>query len=249
MNTVAPSWGPGFFPPGQWNLVPTPEVRKSLRQAFQRWGLPDRLRVDNGHPWGSAGDLPTELALWLLGLGIELIWNPPARPQDNGVVERSQGTGKNWAEPHTCRTSRELQQRVNKFDAIQRENYPTIGKLSRLEAFPELRTPCRRYRSAQERKVWNWNLVTEHLSHYTVIRKVDKKGAVSIYNRQKYVGIAYAGQPVSVRYDAVEHEWEFYDAEGHILRRQPAPELSAERIYALDVLNHHKARPLKSWQN
>ena len=39
------------------------------------------------------------LALWLIGLGIEVIWNPPRCPQANGVVERSQGTGKRWAEP------------------------------------------------------------------------------------------------------------------------------------------------------
>src|SRR5271157_1101411 len=31
--------------------------------------MPARIRVDNGTPWGSAGDLPTDLALWLFGLG------------------------------------------------------------------------------------------------------------------------------------------------------------------------------------
>ena len=49
-----------------------------------------------------AGDLPTDLALWLIGLGVGVDWNPPRRPQDNGVVERSQGTAKRWAEPGAC---------------------------------------------------------------------------------------------------------------------------------------------------
>jgi hypothetical protein len=205
--------------------------------------------MDNGHPWGSAGDLPTEPALWLLGLGIDLIWNPPARPQENGVVERSQGVGKNWAEPHTCSTFRELQRRVDKFDRLQRERYPFEGKQSRLEAHPELLTPKRKYNRAKERTTWRWDFVTEHLRQYAIVRKVDGKGSVSLYNREHYVGTASAGRHVVVTYDGVEHEWEFHDAHGRMLRRRPAPELSGKRIYALDVLRHGKTRWPKSRQN
>jgi len=31
----------------------------------------ERLRVDNGMPWGSQGDRPTDLACWLAGLGVD----------------------------------------------------------------------------------------------------------------------------------------------------------------------------------
>lgn len=229
--------------------MPIPKVQNSLRQAFERWGLPARLRMDNGHPWGSAGDLPTELALWLLGLGIEMVWNPPARPQDNGVVERSQGVGKNWGEPGTCATFRELQRRMDRFDRVQRERYPAVGSVSRLQAHPELSKPVRRYRRQSERRMRSWAQVAEHLRGYAVTRKVDAKGAVSLYNRQRYVGVAFAGRLVVVTYDAVEQEWEFWDAKGQIVRRQPAPELSARRILALDVLRHGQARTPKSRQN
>src|SRR5688500_11212947 len=102
MSAAGRSYAPAFSPLGQWALVPVAWVRDELRHAFADWGLPGLLRVDNGHPWGSKGDLPTDLALWLIGLGVDLWWNPPRRPQDNGVVERSQGTGKRWGEPHTC---------------------------------------------------------------------------------------------------------------------------------------------------
>jgi hypothetical protein len=249
MSTPEPRWERGFFPPSRWNLVSIFDVQKCLRFAFESWGLPTRMRVDNGYPWGSAGDLPPELALWMLGLGIDMIWNPPARPQDNGVVERSQGVGKNWAEPQTCSNVRELQQRVNKFDHLQRERYPFDGKQSRVEAHPDLRRPKRRYKRTKERSTWNWDLVNEHLKHYAVLRKVDNKGSVSIYNRQRYVGIVYAGQRVVVNYDAVQHEWEFYNGRGQLLRRQPAPELSAKQIYELNVLRHGKTRIPKSRQN
>jgi transposase InsO family protein len=102
-----------------------------LRTLFARRGLPKRLRVDNGAPWGGWSDLPTALALWLAGVGVGVVWNPPRRPQDNGVVERSQRTGKAWAEPQRCDDVEELQRRLDEVDGIQREAYPAVGGLSR----------------------------------------------------------------------------------------------------------------------
>jgi RNA polymerase sigma factor (TIGR02999 family) len=98
MNAAAPSWRRRFSPLAYWNAVPAGQVQAVLRQVFRRWGRPQRLRLDNGIPWGSMVDLPTELTLWLLGLDIGITFNPPRRPQDNGVIERAQGTGKRWAE-------------------------------------------------------------------------------------------------------------------------------------------------------
>ena len=95
-----------------------------MRQAFARWGLPSRLRVDNGAPWGSWGDFPTALALWVIGLGVDVHWNNPRSPQENGVVERSQGTSNRWGEPWTCHTTAELQRRLDRMDRLHRESYP-----------------------------------------------------------------------------------------------------------------------------
>jgi transposase InsO family protein len=117
-------------------------VQQALRLIFSRWGLPRSFRVDNGPPWGSSSDWPTELALWLIGLGVAMRWNPPRRPQDNGVIERSQGTGKRWAEPGSCHDVQELQERIDEMDRIQREVYPSIQGQSRRQAFPKLETWC-----------------------------------------------------------------------------------------------------------
>jgi hypothetical protein len=91
-----------------------------LRQLFSRLGRPERVRCDNGAPWGSQGDLPTDLALWLAGLGVGVIPNPPRRPQDNGVVERSQGVAQAWGEPQTCKSAGELQKRLDELDRWHR---------------------------------------------------------------------------------------------------------------------------------
>lgn len=210
-------------------------VQETLRLVFSRWGRPERFRVDNGTPWGSAGDWPTDLALWLIGLGVAMIWNPPRRPQENGVVERSQGTGKRWGEPHTCRDLHELQQRLDRMDHIQREVYPSIDGSSRWQAFPQLRQVTRTYSTAWEKRGWDLHLVLAHLADYSVTRRVDRKGQVSIYNRNHYIGKQHSGQDIYVVLDPVDQEWIFITPQGVQLRRKHAEEISRQRIMKLQV--------------
>jgi hypothetical protein len=237
MRAAGPSWRRPFFPQGSWLQVPPTATQAELRQAFGRWGRPAAVRVDNGGPWGSAGDLPTDLALWLIGLGLAVHWNDPHAPTQNGVVERSQGTAARWAEPGQCRTATELQARLQEVDAIQRETYPSIAGQSRLAAFPGLAHSGRRYSEAWERRHWEVRLVLQHLAGYVVVRRVDKNGDVSLYHRPHYVGCMHRGRDVYVMVDPIRAEWVFADRQGKQLRSQPAEELQAERIRSLTVTN------------
>lgn len=120
------------FNKARWETVPALETQQALRKTFRRWGIPRGFRVDNGFPWGTSKDLPTDLTLWLIGLDIAMDYNPPSCPQKNGVVERSMRTSQNWAEPGQCASWQELQQRVDEADQIQREVYPLAGAAWRL---------------------------------------------------------------------------------------------------------------------
>jgi hypothetical protein len=197
--------------------------------------MPGRFRVDNGAPWGSTGDFPTELALWLIGLGIAMHWNEPRRPQQNGVVERSQGTSNRWCEPQTCASAAELQERLDRMDRLHREVYPYRERLSRAAYFPGLAHSGRSYEPGLEEQLWEWPRVTEYLSTYMLLRRVDRSGLVSVYNRGRYVGKIHQGKNVYVMYDPERNEWLFTDLEGRQLRCQPAEELSPERIKSLNV--------------
>jgi len=235
MSAVVQSCRPRFSPQHSWNLVKPAVVQETLRLVFSRWGMPQRFRVDNGTPWGSAGDWPTDLALWLIGLGVAMIWNPARTPQDNGVVERSQGTGKRWTEPSTCQDADELQRRMDDMDRIQREVYPSIQGKSRWQAFPGLQRVDRPYSKTWEKRHWDLELVLAHMSEYSAIRHVDRKGRVSVYNRHHCVGAAHQGTYIYVFLDPIDREWVFATAEGVQIRRKIAEEITRDRIMKLHV--------------
>lgn len=240
MSAAARRSRPRFSPLGRWNQVPPSDVRDRLRRAFSRWGLPGSFRVDNGVPWGSKGDLPTELALWLIGLGIGMIWNTPRRPQENGVVERSQGTANRWCEPWTCQSPEELETRLERMDRLHREVYPYQERRSRLEVHPGLANSGRPYVPESEDRLWEWGRVTAHLSGYVVVRQVNQNGMVSIYDRGYYVGRAHQGKSVYVTFDPDTNEWVFSDPSGRELRHKAAEEISPERVLALNVIHRRQ---------
>jgi transposase InsO family protein len=65
-------------------------VRARLQWAFEHYGLPAQINTDNGAPWGSPGKpgQVTELAIWLIRLGIRVTYSRPYHPQTNGKEER-----------------------------------------------------------------------------------------------------------------------------------------------------------------
>lgn len=67
----------------------TETVQQALIDAFRRYGLPYRMNMDNGSPWGNQGfkDL-TVLTVWLMRLGVAVSHSRPYHPQTNGKDER-----------------------------------------------------------------------------------------------------------------------------------------------------------------
>jgi hypothetical protein len=206
-----------------------------LRRTFQRWGRPDRLRVDNGHPWGSQNDLPTDLALWLMGLGVNMIWNKPRCPQMNGVVERSQGVTQQWVEPQTLADPDRLQARLDWAVGIQRELDPAVAGQSRLAAFPALATPRRADQMEHEDTMWCLARVDQFLAQGLWQRRVGRSGQISLSNRDYWVGKRQVGQDVSVQFDPTYRQWVICAHRGQELRRHAAEQLTRERIIGLRV--------------
>jgi hypothetical protein len=227
--------------------VPARETQRILRDLFACWGIPQGMRVDNGSPWGSWSDLPTDLSLWLIGLGVKVHWNHPNRPQENGVIERSQGTGKRWVEPHTCTSVKQVQRRFETMDRIQRETYAALGKRTRMEAHPGLRHVHRPYGRAREKTLWKLPRVLEHLAGYALTRRVGPHGHVSLYNRNHYVGFIHSGRLVQIMFDPDKLHWLVFNNKGHLLNQLAAKEITAISIRKLQVTKKTN-RPRSQYQ-
>ncbi len=65
-------------------------VRTCFERLFERYGLPQAIRSDNGVPFSSSRSLLglSKLSAWWVALGIDLLRGRPAHPQDNGGHER-----------------------------------------------------------------------------------------------------------------------------------------------------------------
>jgi hypothetical protein len=210
-------------------------VQEAHRRCFERWGCPQRERVDNGIPWGNSSGLPSELSLWLAGLGVIMHWNDPYCPEQNGVVESTQGTSQRWVEPGKCANIEELRRSLEREDYIQRERYPAINGLSRREAYPELLHSGRGYCLGWEKQVWDLGAALQFLGRYKVRRLVSKRGQVSAYHRLIQVGAEWGESWVYLHLDAQRAEWVISDVQGQEIRRRPAPQFTAEAIINLNV--------------
>jgi transposase InsO family protein len=63
--------------------------RREFEFLFSQYGLPERIRCDNGTPFGGAGPTGlTRLSAWWIKLGMEVEFTTPGRPCENGAHEQ-----------------------------------------------------------------------------------------------------------------------------------------------------------------
>jgi hypothetical protein len=210
-------------------------VQARLRTLFATWGLPEKIRMDNGGPWRSWADLPTALALWFVGLGIEPVFNHPHCPKENPKVERCHGLWESWGEPSASPDFAAWEATIAWVVTTQRERYPSVGGRSRREAYPELAENPRRYSPAAEASGFDLERVKRYLAQGRWPRWVSKIGQITLYGKPYRVARKWAKQAVWVRLAAETTEWVIQDANGNELIRHPAAQISAERICQLNV--------------
>ena len=122
----------------------TAHVQPQLQGVFEQYGMPSRINVDNGPPWGAPGAVEhslTDMGVWLIRNGITLSHSRPRHPQTNGKIERFHRTLK-----------RELlsQQSFADHAQVQRhfDRWRSVYNLQRPHEALRMQTPVQRYRSS-----------------------------------------------------------------------------------------------------
>lgn len=193
-------------------------VTRSINDCFITWGLPKRIKIDNGHPFVTPGyrDVPTKSKLWWIGLGIEVIQNQVRCPQQNGAVECLQGILKSWSNPKGQNGIDQLQRRLDKESDFQRNYYqiPTKGNKTRIELHPSLHRNPRKY----DPDKFDINLVYDFLSQQVWKRSINSGGKVNTMGIEIYIGYKLKKQPITITFDPFEKQWLIRKENGLLLK-------------------------------
>lgn len=246
MKPLVPCWHAALSPSATFEAVPATTVQQVLRQWFEQWGAPQQIQFDRGQPWRSGkSDLPSLFQLWLIGLGIEVLWSRPRHPQDNGKVERSHRVTQAWSAPGDCRTLEQLQYHLDQVVHIHQQHYPNRQGLTRLQRYPQLLQQAQPYDPATEDHCWSLARVHAYLAQGCWQRKVDASGRISLYNRNYTLHRRWKGQTLWIRFDPTISSWTCWDDKGKQVATCPSLEINAEVICHLDV-HRSAAKHLRS---
>lgn len=183
-------------------------VQRHLVAVFRQYGLPEAMLMDNGSPWGDAGDQPyTRFTVWLLRLGIAVYHGRPYHPQTQGKEERFHRTlnaevlaGRTFADVPQCQGVFTVWRPVYNFE----RPHEALG----------MATPGSQYQMSPRP-------YPEHLPELVYapgdrIRKVDINGGFFWQGERYRLSRAFIGQHIGLRPTLTDGRWDIYFGRHHI---------------------------------
>jgi hypothetical protein len=155
-----------------------------FKGLFETYGLPRRIRTDNGVPFASnALARLSQLSVWFIKLGIypELI--EPGKPHQNGVHERMHRTLKQESTTPPASSLRAQQRKSDRF----REEFPVPGRCNRERSHEALamKRPGEVYQPSgrvMPKRIEPY----DYPGHY-LVRRVSRSGTIRVLRRQIFV--------------------------------------------------------------
>ncbi len=153
-------------------------TKQSFLWLFRTYGLPNRIRTDNGVPFASCALARlSQLSAWWIKLGIypELI--EPCKPQQNGIHERMHRTMKQEA---TIPPQSSLRTQQARFDEFRRE-----FNTDRPHEALQMACPAQVYRRSRV-QMPSGVAAYEYPGHF-VVRRVSRCGTIRVFRNQIFV--------------------------------------------------------------
>jgi hypothetical protein len=169
----------------------TETVRQSFERLFERNGLPEAIRSDNGVPFASVHGLLglSRLSAWWVALGIDLERGRPGHPQDNAAHERMHRD-----------ISREIEA-LGETDQEAMELWRQSFNYERPHEALGMRCPGEVYRSS-ERK---YDGTPEDLDYPQMCsRRVSAQGTIKLDDQSIFLSRALAGWSIGLKPVAAE---------------------------------------------
>ena len=166
-------------------------VQNQLTGIFRCYGLPERILVDNGPPWGDDADTHhTLFTAWLIRLGIATSHCRPYHPQTHAKDERLHPTLKAqllsqraFADLHDCQTAS--------------DGWRVLYNWERPHEALDMLSPASRYQPSA--RCFPDTLPPVLYEDADIVRKVNDGGTISSRNHVFRLGKAFRHQPVAIR--------------------------------------------------
>lgn len=177
-------------------------VKAGLIETFRRYGLPRRINVDNGPPWGTAAPNGyTALGIWLIRIGVQISHSRPYHPQTNGKDERF----------HRTLNAEVLQGRYFAgIDEVQEafDEWRYIYNAKRPHQALGMDTPIHRY--VPSARAYPETLPEIEYSSNDIVRVVNSKGFITLTNVAYYISEGLSKEHVALRPTLTEGVYEVF---------------------------------------
>jgi hypothetical protein len=176
------------------------ETQAAFRRLFQDYGLPRRIRTDNGAPFATTATAGlSRLAIWWITLGIHPERIDPGKPQQNGQHERMHRTLKQAA---TCPPGQNLASQQRLLD-------PFLQSYNQERPHEPLQQhiPASWYKPSTR----HYSETPEDLTYpdYFIVRRVQGSGVIHCCNHMIYISHLLARKLVGLNAMG-EGFWELY---------------------------------------
>lgn len=180
----------------------TATVQQALIESFRRYGLPDDMLMDNGSPWGNAGEQAlTPLTVWLIRLEIRVLHGRPYHPQTQGKDERFHRTLA--VEVLNHQRFHDLLDCQRKFDRFR-----DVYNLERPHEALDLEVPATRYQPSA--RAFPEQFPDIAYAPGDIVRKVQDHGALYFRGRVFRTSKALRGYPVALRPTTTDGQFDVF---------------------------------------
>jgi putative transposase len=178
----------------------TENVQQEMKKLFQKQGIPQRIRSDNGSPFASTGiGGLSRLSVWWIRQGILPERIEPGEPQQNGRHERMHRTLKQETAKPPAASLKQQQKRFDEFRQVYNEERPH-------EAL-QGECPADRYRRSE--REYSEKLKELEYPKGMELRLTDEAGKFRWKTSRCRLGLALAHQVVGIEPvdDGVQRIW------------------------------------------
>lgn len=190
----------------------TQDYQFVLRRSFVRYGKPEQISFDHDSVFydnQTASPFPTQLHLWLIGLGIEVRFIHKLPPLEHAMIERNHQTITQQAvEGQTFANWTEMQNMLTGRIHFLNTEYPSSSShgLPPLVAHPQAAQTQRPYRLEWEKEDLDMQRVFDYLSKERWFRLTSSVGMFSLGAQRYNAGMKFSKQTLEITFDAQTRE-------------------------------------------